>query len=108
MTLLAGYGLCQSMLHLCGQHEDDGKCGVSQDKIIHDLGDHVHADYEEYYNHVRPDYDYEQGDERCEVVKAICLQVNEDTLYSKEYDEIDQSQYERKLNTNLDVYYGRI
>ena len=106
--LLADYRLCQSMLDLCGQQENDGTCGVWHDNYGGLMNRQSH-------------HSHEIGDGRCDIVKVICRQVDEDTLYSEEYDydyEMDNEAFERKLDMkvalgayttmNLDVHHGRI
>jgi len=75
-----GYRLCRSMLDLCGRH--GGTCGS---KALH-----IH----------------EEGDS-CDVVREICQQVDEDTMYSSDYENAfqhDLNDYGMEKNVHLDIH----
>ena len=82
-NILTGYRLCQSMLDLCGRH--GGTCGSEA-------------------LHIR------EGDS-CDVVREICQQVDEDTMYSSDYENAFQHDlYDHGMERNVhwDVHRGKM
>ena len=82
------------MLDMCNEH--DGTCGVSE----------YHALIDEFNEGYGVDYGYGT----CDVVKLICQQVNEDTIYHNDMDEDDYYDYLYEMQRNIvfDVNHGRV
>ena len=83
------------MLDMCNEH--DGACGVSE----------YHALIDEFNEGYGVDYGYGT----CDVVKLICQQVNEDTIYHDDIDVNDigdEGVNEMERNIVFDVNHGRV